>query len=290
MDDGHLRPGVERGGNAVPLAAPHDMSASPHRLTVTGDAAAVATVSAWVRSLGNEAQLLPADVFRLDLCVSELIANIADHGFAENGNLRHRSCKRSACRTAKASASRSPTPARSFDPLAVPSASSRRGAIAEAPIGGLGIHLVRTYADECHYERRGERNVFAFLIRRSPAVAETGGRRPDRPRSRAAPRQLAPRFSGNALERDRWLPHDERGGGDRRLLGFISTCDIFRNVPYGLIETLVARCPVRSYPRGPRPSCAQGTATTTSALVVEGSLRVHLGHARFPRLHRDRGG
>jgi anti-sigma regulatory factor (Ser/Thr protein kinase) len=56
-----------------------------------------------------------------------------------------------------------------FDPLAFEHPAAREDA--DIPIGGHGIALVRGFADECSYERRGEQNVFAFKIKRGPGAA-----------------------------------------------------------------------------------------------------------------------
>jgi serine phosphatase RsbU (regulator of sigma subunit)/anti-sigma regulatory factor (Ser/Thr protein kinase) len=253
------------------------MSAGIHHMTVTGDSSAVATASAWVRSLGNHTGLLPGDVFRLDLCVSELIANIADHGYTGNGeqeiDLRVESLPDGDGMHVEIADAGKP-----FDPLAVPPPPAAVSAV-ETPVGGLGIHLVRTYADACHYERRDGRNVFSFLVRRSMPAAETAEGPVARGRERRL-RSVRPAFplvraNGTVAEQD------ERGGGDRRLLGFISTCDIFRNVPYGLIEKSVARCPVRAYPAG-HVFLRPGDRNHHVGLVVEGRLRVHLGTLDSP--------
>jgi len=55
-----------------------------------------------------------------------------------------------------------------FDPFAGPSP-NLGGALEERPIGGLGLHLLRSLTDEAHYERRNDTNV----IRLSRVVAST---------------------------------------------------------------------------------------------------------------------
>lgn len=51
-----------------------------------------------------------------------------------------------------------------FDPTAVPDADISLG-VAERPIGGLGIFLVRRIMDSVRYERRGGRNVLTLVKR-----------------------------------------------------------------------------------------------------------------------------
>ena len=55
-----------------------------------------------------------------------------------------------------------------FDPFAGPLPKFDRS-LEERPIGGLGLHLLRSLTDEAHYERRNETNV----IRLSRIVAST---------------------------------------------------------------------------------------------------------------------
>jgi anti-sigma regulatory factor (Ser/Thr protein kinase) len=54
--------------------------------------------------------------------------------------------------------------ARPFDPFAM-AAPDTRLSLADRPIGGLGIHLVRQMMDEVVYERRGEHNVVVLMKR-----------------------------------------------------------------------------------------------------------------------------
>ena len=55
-----------------------------------------------------------------------------------------------------------------FDPLAVPLPNLDE-AREERPVGGLGLHLLRSLSDVVHYERRNNKNV----IRLSRSVAST---------------------------------------------------------------------------------------------------------------------
>jgi len=53
-----------------------------------------------------------------------------------------------------------------FDPLAHP-APDLDARLEERPIGGLGVHMVRTIADEASYHRIEGRNVLRLVLRRS---------------------------------------------------------------------------------------------------------------------------
>jgi anti-sigma regulatory factor (Ser/Thr protein kinase) len=54
-----------------------------------------------------------------------------------------------------------------FDPLSVPPPVIP-ASLDDAPVGGLGIHLVRSYADACEYKRHGGRNVFTAYFGARP--------------------------------------------------------------------------------------------------------------------------
>lgn len=249
------------------------MAVVAHQLKLTADLSAVAASSAWIRSLGGRLPLAPGDVFRLDLCVTELITNIADHGYAGR---RAGLIELSAQPDAGGAGIRVEIidDGDPFDPLVMPSPAAPSGADGMR-VGGLGIHLIRTYADDCRYERRGERNVFTFTVRRSATVREGT---PEGPVNRGVERRhpsVQPSFpltrTGGIV-----VTRDQRAGGERRLLGFISTCELFRNVPYMMVEDVIARCAVRELERG-SVLLHPGDRNYYVVLVVRGSLRVQLG-------------
>ena len=69
-----------------PIDGPIVAAPAAHVLRVTADGPAVAAASAWTRSLAARLHLAPPDVFRLDLCVTELVTNIAEHGYTNGGD------------------------------------------------------------------------------------------------------------------------------------------------------------------------------------------------------------
>jgi len=54
-----------------------------------------------------------------------------------------------------------------FDPLSQPPPDLEAD-IENRPIGGLGVHLIRTLADEIAYTREADRNVLRVVLRRNP--------------------------------------------------------------------------------------------------------------------------
>ena len=233
------------------------MSAGPHHLTLTGDAAAVATASTWVRTLGIAAQLpsgrrLPARPVRERADRQHRGPWLCGRGRARYRSARERAPEGGSIRVEIADAGQA------FDPLAVPSPPApvrSRGRAHRRARHPPGAHL----RGRVRCERRRGRNVFSFLVRRSPAVADTtaGGtvdRGSDRRRG-----SLRPRFSGGALERHGCCPGRARRR-DRRLLGFISTCDYLQQRPVRTDRNVGGALPGSLVPAGhllPAPGGAQ---------------------------------
>ncbi len=55
---------------------------------------------------------------------------------------------------------------RPFDPLTEAPEEDTESALEDRPIGGLGVHLVRTMMDEATYRRDGDRNLMTLVKRR----------------------------------------------------------------------------------------------------------------------------
>jgi anti-sigma regulatory factor (Ser/Thr protein kinase) len=57
-----------------------------------------------------------------------------------------------------------------FNPLEAP-APRQPGSLAEATVGGLGIHLIRSFTDECRYRRENGRNHLTMVARPRPTAS-----------------------------------------------------------------------------------------------------------------------
>lgn len=126
-----------------------------HSLTVSSSRAASGEVSAWARSLAERAGLAEERIDGIDLCIVELVSNVVDHGYrGAAGEIRVdlELADRAAVLTVTDAA-------REFDPLSV-APPAMPDLIEDAKIGGYGVHLVRSTAARCKYERRAGRNVF----------------------------------------------------------------------------------------------------------------------------------
>ena len=129
------------------------------RLTVAAEQAAVTSASEWARALGAELGLTEQQIYRLDVCVTELVTNVASYAYGDRGGvieLNAQAAPEGGDLRVQIIDSGSP-----FDPL-----DTDRPTPSDFPLGGHGIGLVRGFADECSYERRDGQNVFAFTIKR----------------------------------------------------------------------------------------------------------------------------
>jgi serine phosphatase RsbU (regulator of sigma subunit)/anti-sigma regulatory factor (Ser/Thr protein kinase) len=230
-----------------------------HSLTLDSSLASAGEASIWARTLATQYGVPAERAADIDLCIVELINNIVDHGY--RGAPGEIALELTLGRDTVVLTVADEAPA--FDPISVPPPPPP-ASLEEATIGGYGLHLVRSATDAFDYERRQGRNVVT-------AYFGEAGVRPrlcDR-RSGGAVRFPLVRADGTVVERD------ERRGIDRRSLGFISRCGIFRGVPYADLEAIVSRC--RLVEHGAGVTVLQpGPHSASVLVVVRGSLRVHL--------------
>jgi phosphoserine phosphatase RsbU/P len=238
-------------------------------LRLINDSGAISAASAWLRTLGEHFELGSELVFRLDLCASELVANIVSYAFDDEAPhtialdliLEPQSVKLIVA-----------DDGREFDLLALPDPVAPV-TLEEASLGGLGVHLVRQFADQVSYERQDGRNRLTLAWprpgRRDPSASRAPVRRGIERRRQHTVGFPLQRGNGSRITRD------ARSGTERRALGFISRIGLFRDVPYALIEGLLAHCPQRDYP-DEYVVLEPGVRNDNVALVLAGRLRVHL--------------
>lgn len=142
------------------------------RLSVGADPAGVGAASAWIRALAERLGFPADDVYRLDLCLSEIVTNVYEHGGA--GRRAGRVELEAAAAADGSSVAVTVTDdGEPFDPLSAPPPVGFDDPT-RIQIGGLGIHLVRTYADACDYTRSARHNVFTFAVHRGGSGGSGG--------------------------------------------------------------------------------------------------------------------
>jgi serine/threonine-protein kinase RsbW len=135
-------------------------------LTLEADLQEVTRLKAWLEALGRELRLDPGLVERLNYCSEELFTNIV----AYNPGLRAKIRMRLDARGTQATLAIEDD-GTEFDPTRVPPPVKPR-TLEEAPIGGLGVHLVRQFSSGMEYERRGGTNHLVVRFGSAATQAE----------------------------------------------------------------------------------------------------------------------
>lgn len=117
--------------------------------------------SAWLDRVADSLDLSPEMRFRLDLGLTEAVTNVVAYAYRDSAEHEIRIRLRADGVGVTLEVEDDGV---AFDPLQaerppVPSS------LAEAPIGGLGIHLIRSMLDECHYRREAGRNRLTMVAR-----------------------------------------------------------------------------------------------------------------------------
>lgn len=121
-------------------------------------------LATWVETMTQDAWLNSEQTFALQLCLEEAAANIVMYGgTADDAAIVIQIAQSDGAMIATIEDS-----ARPFDPTKVPPR-AKPVSLAEARIGELGVHLIRHYSSQMHYERRDDRNRLTLTFARSNA-------------------------------------------------------------------------------------------------------------------------
>lgn len=130
----------------------------PYHLTLHNDIAQIALLPEFVETVASQAGLDPETTTNLNLALEEAVVNVISYAYPEGTDglvdidayvVEH---KVSFVITDSGKA---------FDPTAMEELDINAG-VEERPIGGLGIHLVRTIMDTVSYERKGKQNILTI--------------------------------------------------------------------------------------------------------------------------------
>lgn len=125
-----------------------------HRLDISVDCdlAAIACAQEAIRTFAAAHNLPERVTFGLELAADELLSNVIRHGFSPDQADRRIRCAAEVL-DGRAVLIFTDNGA-AFDPLTdAPHPDLSSGAV-DAPIGGLGVHIVKTLADACRYSRQ----------------------------------------------------------------------------------------------------------------------------------------
>ncbi|UBF24576.1 ATP-binding protein [Kovacikia minuta CCNUW1] len=118
------------------------------------------TLTDWINQLANQLQLSANTAFRLEITLAEAITNIIDYAYDDDAEHEIVVLLDYLENTATIELKDGGRP---FNPLQHP-AVVLPNSLEEATEGGLGIHLIRSYVDECSYRREDNHNVFTLVI------------------------------------------------------------------------------------------------------------------------------
>ncbi len=130
------------------------------RLTLPASAKSISAFSQFVRTGALAAGIAANECEKLDLVLEEILINVARYAYTpETGAVE------------VAYAPEGPRKlrveivdfGRVFNPLEVDPPDLSRG-LADRPIGGLGVFLVRNMVDSIAYRREADRNVLSFIF------------------------------------------------------------------------------------------------------------------------------
>lgn len=143
-----------------------DQSA-PRSIVIRNDVSELARVGAWVKDWARQNDLPTPTAERIDMCSVEAVTNIVTHAYADDAAHQIRL---SLERDAQVVALEIEDDGSAFDPrvLARP---QRAASLADAKIGGLGVHIVRSLSDELEHQRIGRLNRLRLVFRLRSADA-----------------------------------------------------------------------------------------------------------------------
>lgn len=124
-------------------------------------------MSQWLHHILTDWQIPPALQFRVDLSANEAVTNILSYAFPGAGEhqiLLHLALEKDQLSLAIED------DGMAFNPLEMPP-HQQPESLAEAEIGGLGIHLIKHYMDHCDYQRINNKN-YLLLRLNLPAAAD----------------------------------------------------------------------------------------------------------------------
>jgi len=134
------------------------MSPDPHQqLTLKRELSELDRLASWVGAIGQQIGLSSPVAFALELCLEEAVANIIMYSNA-SGDISI-----TVEQTSPGLVARIEDDGWQFDPTSAGRRPAPRS-LEDAKVGDLGIHLIRTFATEMHYERKSGYNTLTLTF------------------------------------------------------------------------------------------------------------------------------
>lgn len=124
---------------------------------------AFTSLAEWVQKTGEQFELSEKTVYHLDLILAEAVANIIAYAYPQGGEHWIEIQAGLADHSVLVEIRDDGQP---FNPLNYP-ARPAPASLEDAPVGGLGIHLIRSFSSACAYQRAGQKNILSVTIQNS---------------------------------------------------------------------------------------------------------------------------
>ncbi len=137
-----------------------DTDGATLRLTLVNDLRQVSLLPGFVDRVQEQNNLTPDLAARINLALEEAVCNVIQYAYPEGttGKMSLEAVKEgNRLRFSLTDGGKV------FDPTAVPEADIS-ASVEDRPIGGLGIHLIRSIMDSVRYERKDGKNVLTLII------------------------------------------------------------------------------------------------------------------------------
>jgi serine/threonine-protein kinase RsbW len=130
------------------------------RLTLPASAESISAFSEFVRRGAVAAGIAAEELGKLDLVLEEILINVARYAYEPEKGLVEVAYAAEGPGKLRVEIGDS---GRVFNPLEADPPDLSRG-LADRPIGGLGVFLVRSMVDSIDYRRAGDRNILSFTF------------------------------------------------------------------------------------------------------------------------------
>lgn len=141
-------------------------------LSFTNDLAEISRLAEVIEAFGDQYGLSVSDIYKVNLALDELLTNLISYGYPDGQ--QHLINLRLSLAHGRLTAVMTDDAA-PFDPLSEANPAVLEGSLDERPIGGLGLHFVRTLMDEVSYQRAGQYNQLT-LVKTITAHADGAGK------------------------------------------------------------------------------------------------------------------
>jgi len=138
------------------------------RLTLPASAGSISAFCEFVRGGAVAAGVAAREFEKLDLVLEEILINVARYAYAPETGVVEVAYAPAGDRKLRVEIADF---GRVFNPLEADPPDLSRG-LADRPIGGLGVFLVRSMVDSIDYRREGDRNILSFTFPVDPAAAK----------------------------------------------------------------------------------------------------------------------